>query len=141
MGLLQWNERYATGMSAIDDQHQKLFQAVNDLHAGLTAGHATSQIGKTLDFLVDYTVQHFKSEEAAMAQHGFEGLKAHQFEHILLVEEVRLFQEQFHRDPTKVRPMEVARFLGEWLTHHILNMDMQYAAFVRALSSNPKKKA
>lgn len=131
MALLQWSDRYATGIPAIDEEHQQLFRAVNELHAGLAAGHAKEQIGKTLDFLVDYTLQHFKAEEAYMAQNAFVGLKAHQFEHILLVEEVRLFQKQFHQDPTKVRPIEVARFLGEWLTHHIMNMDMQYATFLR----------
>ena len=38
MALIQWNDRYATGVPAIDDQHKTLFDTVNKLHDGLQAG-------------------------------------------------------------------------------------------------------
>ncbi len=131
MPLVVWTDRYATGIEAIDEQHQQLFKAVNDLHDGLMAGKAKESIEKTLDFLVEYTLRHFQTEENFMHQQGFEGLPAHRSEHKLLLDEVATFREQYTRNAAAVRPMEVARFLGDWLTHHIHQMDMQYALYVK----------
>ncbi len=132
MSLVQWSDRYATGIAEVDDQHKTLFNAVNDLHDGLMGGKGKEAIQKTLDFLVDYTVKHFSDEEKFMKQQGFPGLSAHHTEHTMLLDEVASFREQYTKNAAAVRPMEVARFLGDWLTHHIHQMDMQYAAFVKA---------
>ena len=81
---------------------------------------------------MDYTVKHFKDEEKFMEQHGFPGLAAHKTEHILLLQEAADFQENYNANPASVRPIEVARFLGDWLTHHIQQMDFTYATFIKA---------
>lgn len=131
MPLINWNDLYATGIAEIDQQHQQLFQAVNDLFEGIQQGHAREQIGKTIDFLVDYARSHFQAEEEFMRSHGFDGLAAHRTEHELLLQEAVLFRAQFLANSASVRPMEVARFLSDWLTHHIQRMDFQYANFVK----------
>lgn len=131
MSLVRWNDAYATGIAKIDEQHQALFKAVNDLHDAFKGGAAKAQIGKSIEFLVGYTVDHFRDEEAIMDRHGFPGLSNHRAEHHLLLEQVKEFREKFQKAPDSVRPMEVARFLGEWLTHHIHQMDMQYAGYLK----------
>lgn len=131
MPLVNWNDCYATGITRIDDQHKTLFDAVNDFHQGLINARAKEELARTLAFLVDYTVDHFKTEEEFMKQHGFDGLAAHRSEHQLLLADVSAFKEKWDRDPASVRPMEVARFLGDWLTHHIQQMDFQYAKYMR----------
>jgi methyl-accepting chemotaxis protein/hemerythrin len=131
MALIAWNERFATGISMVDDQHRTLFTTVNEFHAGLVAGQARQQISKTLDFLVDYTIRHFKTEEEFMEKCGFPGTAGHRTEHALLLQEVAAFREQWTANPGSVRPMEVARFLGDWLTHHIQAKDLEYAFFLK----------
>jgi hemerythrin-like metal-binding protein len=128
---VNWNDRYATGISRVDDQHKTLFDTVNDFHQGLVASRAKEELARTLKFLVDYTVDHFKTEEDFMKQYGYDGFAAHRSEHQLLLSEVGAFKEKWDRDPASVRPMEVARFLGDWLTHHIQQMDFQYAKYMR----------
>ena len=85
----------------------------------------------TLHFLVDYTVKHFKTEEDFMQLHKFPGFAAHRSEHELLLAEASEFSAKWTKDPASVRPMEVARFLGDWLTHHIQQMDFQYVQFLK----------
>ncbi|WP_306599070.1 bacteriohemerythrin [Geothrix sp. 21YS21S-2] len=131
MALIAWHDRFATGIPSVDDQHKTLFQTVNDFHEGLVTGRGREELARTLDFLVTYTVRHFKTEEDFMELHRFDGLKAHRSEHQLLLEEVAAFKEQWSRNAAAVRPMEVARFLGDWLTHHIQQMDFQYARFLK----------
>jgi hemerythrin-like metal-binding protein len=131
MALVTWSERFATSIPTVDDQHKVLFQIVNEFQEGLLAGKAKEQLALTLNSLVDYTVKHFKTEEDFMKLHAFDGLPAHLAEHHLLLEEVGNFKEKWTANPASVRPMEVARFLGDWLTHHIQQMDFQYVKFLK----------
>ena len=131
MALITWNDRYATGIPSVDDQHKTLFNTVNEFHAGLVAGKAREELAHALDFLVTYTVKHFKTEEEFMQFHKFDGLAAHRAEHHLLLQEVATFKENWAKNAASVRPMEVARFLGDWLTHHIQQMDFQYVTFLK----------
>ena len=132
MSLVRWNDSYATGIARIDDQHRTLFGAVNDLHDAFRTGAAKAQIGKAIDFLVTYTVEHFRDEEGYMERYGYDGLAAHRAEHQLLLDQVQEFNGKFRTSPDSVRPMEVARFLGDWLTHHIPTFDKAYAGPMRA---------
>ena len=43
MALLAWNDAFATGIPAVDEQHETLFRIVNDFHDGLTAGRAREE--------------------------------------------------------------------------------------------------
>ena len=131
MSIVRWSDNYATGITRIDDQHQTLFTAVNDLHEAFRSGAAKAQIGKAIEFLVRYTVEHFRDEEGYMEQYAYDGLASHRAEHHLLLEEVQAFSEKFQKAPESVRPMEVARFLGDWLTHHINQVDMKYAGYLK----------
>ena len=131
MALVVWNERFSTGIPSVDDQHKTLFKTVNDFHEGLVAGRAKEQLAQTLNALVDYTVKHFQTEEDFMKRHQFPGVAGHTAEHHLLLEEVGSFKAKWTDNPAAVRPMEVARFLGDWLTHHIQEMDFQYARFLK----------
>ncbi len=132
MSLVRWNDSYATGIARIDDQHRTLFGAVNDLHDAFRTGAAKAQIGKAIDFLVTYTVEHFRDEEGYMERYGYDGLAAHRAEHQLLLDQVQEFNGKFRTSPESVRPMEVARFLGDWLTHHINQVDLKYAGYLKA---------
>ena len=131
MSLVTWSDRYATGIPSVDDQHKTLFKTINDFHEGLVAGKAKEELAHAVEFLVTYTVNHFKTEEDFMKLHKFDGLAAHQTEHMLLLEEVGNFKDKWTKNSASVRPMEVARFLGDWLTHHIQQMDMQYVKFLK----------
>ena len=131
MALVVWHERYSTGIPSVDDQHKTLFKTVNEFQEGLIAGRAKEQLAQTLNALVDYTVKHFQTEEDFMKQHQFSGLAGHATEHRLLLDEVGIFKAKWTENPAMVRPMEVARFLGDWLTHHIHEMDFQYVKFLK----------
>ncbi len=131
MPIVHWNASYATGIARIDEQHQALFGAVNDLHDAFSSGAARARIGAAIEFLVRYTAEHFQEEEAVMERCGYAGLAAHRTEHQLLLEEVKAFRDRFEKAPDSVRPLEVAGFLGDWLTHHILQVDQKYAGFLK----------
>jgi hemerythrin len=132
MPLVTWNDRYATGIPKVDEQHKIMFQAINTFHGGIVAAQGKESLAQTLDFLMTHTVDHFRTEEAFMQSMGYEGLAAHRSEHQLLLEEVASFKQQWTGNEAWGRPTEVARFMGDWLTRHIQQMDFQYVKFMKA---------
>lgn len=66
MLMAVWNAHYETGIDAIDAQHRHLFDVINRLAAWFKNGHAEAGARGALQFLGDYTREHFEVEEAFM---------------------------------------------------------------------------
>ena len=68
MALISWDARLETKHTKIDEQHKALIQAFNDLHVAMKQGKGKEEVGRTLTFLKDYTVTHFKMGVALLQQ-------------------------------------------------------------------------
>ena len=67
--LIQWTEKYATGVDEIDDQHKEIFNQLNRLHDAITSGLGKEVIEDILAFSQDYAAKHFAFEEACMEKY------------------------------------------------------------------------
>ncbi|BDU69112.1 hypothetical protein GETHOR_12130 [Geothrix oryzae] len=130
MPLAIWSDRFATGIDSIDRQHQQLFTAVNQLHEAFRQGHGQEQVQKAIDFLLDYTVDHFRTEEDHMRRHAYQGYAAHAAAHARLVERVTGLKAD--SDAGRPVAMEVTTLLADWLKHHISEVDLAYIDFLKA---------
>jgi hemerythrin-like metal-binding protein len=131
MSIFDWDERYATGISAIDAQHQALFQSARDLHDAVATGNPGPAVARVLDHLVTYCKTHFEDEEALMGRLGFPGRPAHLEEHRKLMAQVYGLLERHATGEAEV-PMELAIFITHWLRTHIKEFDQRLAEFSRA---------
>jgi hemerythrin len=59
MPIAYWRDEYCTGNAEIDEQHQKLFKIINNLHDAMLQGHGKEVLKNTLDELIFYTIDHF----------------------------------------------------------------------------------
>jgi len=59
----QWKDAYSVKVAALDNQHKKLFDLVNELHRAMRQGHGKDIAGDILLRLIEYTVHHFAGEE------------------------------------------------------------------------------
>jgi len=130
MAIAVWNSRFETGIAIIDTQHQALFAAVNKLADSFKSGTVKSQVKESMDFLVQYTVDHFQTEEKLMKEMGYPNLTSHMAEHTQLVHKAQALQAKLNEG--KPVTMEVSTFLADWLKHHINEVDMGYVEFKRA---------
>ena len=130
MAFINWSDRLETGISKVDQQHQKLVAMVNALYDAMKDGSGQEVLGKVLTGLVDYTRTHFAAEEALMSQFGYPGLAAHKVEHDKLTGQVAELQAQFQSGKAALT-LKVANFLKDWLSGHILGVDQQYAPFLK----------
>jgi hemerythrin-like metal-binding protein len=78
--------------------------------------------------LINYTKEHFSSEEELMQQHNYPGYLAHKAEHDRLVKEAGALMEK-HQSGAMSLSIETSTFLKKWLTNHILVVDKKYSSF------------
>lgn len=133
---LQWGPTMATGVAEVDAQHQHLFEvfnaAVRAQSSGAAHGHADALIAE----LIAYTREHFRQEAELMRRWPIDAgrkdmhLHAHDRFCAFLFEAQSLASEQ----PAEVA-MDLLAFLGQWLLHHVAEVDAQLAREIRAIAS------
>lgn len=128
---IQWTQELSVGVTEIDKQHKELFKRVNDLLDALNQGKGKGEVGNLIKFLGDYTVVHFRDEEALMAKHKFPGLQAQKTEHAQLIKDFGDMSKEFSATgPSLPLLMQVQRKLVDWLTKHISKMDKEIGKFI-----------
>lgn len=125
MALITWTkEQFGTSVSVHDQEHQALFEHLNNLDSTIGGGDRAA-IGAALDSLIDVVARHFASEEANMAKTGFSGLAAHKEQHDKLVATCVDLQKKFRAGEADLTP-ETTAFVRDWLYSHIPNIDRAY---------------
>ena len=128
MALLLWQDNLNTGIQVIDDQHRRIVEMINQLHAAQTGG---SQLGvaEVIDELVDYTLSHFAFEEELMEEAGYPFCAAHKRVHEVFTKRVSEYRMRFQAGEDVVD--ELKSMLSRWLFNHIRNDDKAYSEQVR----------
>jgi hemerythrin len=131
MALLTWSTEYSVAVEAIDQQHQKLFAMVNELHDAMKDGKGAQTAPRILKQLVEYVCEHFALEEALMAEVHYPELARHKVEHDKLTTEVAKLLQDIESGKT-VLSMKLLQFLRSWLQDHIVGCDKKYTSYLSA---------
>ncbi len=126
-----WKTQYETGIPIIDEQHKRLFGALDQVQGAVLDGSTRAEIRGLLQALVADTREHFQTEEAIMAHHGFPDLLTHIREHELLMEKLDELGQRFEESHDSMALL-VPTFMGGWLRHHISEGDFRYAQYMKS---------
>ncbi len=130
MAFIEWNERYSVNIKSIDMQHRQLVALINKLYDGMKAGNTKQVLGETIKELVDYTVVHFREEEAYFEKYGYSDTENHKKGHQVFIDEIASFKKSFDANRITVST-KVMIFLRDWLYNHILKTDKKYMQFMQ----------
>ena len=127
MPIIEWNEKYSTGLPEIDHQHQILISLINtlDTFRGSDDKPALEQI---LDTLVEYTKSHFSNEEIMLKNIKYPGFSEHQKQHLKFISQIEQFKDKFRKNADNLGD-DLLDFLSDWLQAHILHDDFAYVDF------------
>jgi hemerythrin len=128
MPVITWSDKYSVKVPAMDEQHKKLINYINQLIDAMKAGEAQKVIAPILKGLVDYTVTHFKSEEKMLEQIKYPGLSEQKREHAAFVAKLAEIQKKAASSNVTVT-FELTDFLKDWLIKHIQGIDQKYSAY------------
>jgi hemerythrin len=123
-----WTSNLNTGIEAIDNQHKKIVEYINQLDDARAAGGKKELVAKVIDNLVSYTISHFKYEERMLEQTEYPFLKAHQNVHQLFIKRLGEYQERFKRGENISEELHTMMF--NWLFGHIKHDDMDYVSSI-----------
>ncbi|MCL2188348.1 MAG: hemerythrin family protein [Defluviitaleaceae bacterium] len=127
-----WSDKYLTGNRAIDDDHKRIFDLVRDIidQNFLDRGE---KITKVINFLGDYTIQHFRREEKLMEECEYPEYPLHKSQHDDFLEQIKELTEKTNGIDGKSLSLslEVNDVIVKWLVEHVLGSDKQMAAYVR----------
>ena len=131
MPVLVWSDDYSINVAEIDEQHKKLLEYVNKLHAGVGAQIDKQDLHQLLVELYDYTAFHFTSEEKLMNQHGMKNGKKHHKEHRLLLKHLKHICNAVSKGK---RPAFYSQYnvSNDWLLAHIMDFDKKMGAFLNS---------
>jgi hemerythrin-like metal-binding protein len=128
MTLIEWNENLSVGVVAVDLQHQKIFELINQNHSAMIEGRFDEQVGYTLNSLIDYTKNHLAWEEEIFDRFGYPEVEAHKVAHKALTDKVMSYKERYDNGE-KILGVEMLGFLKDWLVGHIISVDRRYTPF------------
>ena len=132
MKNIEWTPQLAVGIAVIDGQHQQWLQRYNDVAAAIAIQAGPVQIAKTLGFLIDYTHQHFTTEEKLMRDGRYPDLPAHLAQHHELTATLNDLLRDFEEEGATQKLAEtVNAYLGNWLLNHIKKTDRKFGEFTR----------
>lgn len=128
MPLVAWSQKYSVNVREMDEQHKALIGMINDLHDALKKGEGRRATTKTLQNMIEYAAMHFSLEENYMLRYDYPDFLRHREQHRSFVEHVLGFQRDLSEGRAEV-PLEVMKFLMDWLLEHIKHVDMKYSFF------------
>lgn len=127
--MASWTPALATGVAKVDAQHKELFRQVGLLSEAMARGQGRHEIGRILDFLGKYVLEHFAEEERCMEEYGCPAAAANKQAHTQLLSTFAALKGQFdHEGPTPTLVLDIQRKLRDWLVQHIERIDKQLAA-------------
>lgn len=129
MALANWRDEFSVKVAEIDKQHKKLFDYINEIHEAMKAKKTNEELGKIIEKLTNYTVDHFKTEERYFERFNYPNTAVHKVEHQVFVEKVNKFREDFSKGKMLLS-LEIVNFLKDWLINHIQGTDQQYSSFL-----------
>lgn len=121
----------SVGVESIDTDHKFLISLINQLKDALDAEQDREVVGSVLNALLDYTVYHFRREEALMDACAYPELDPHRQLHAELTDRVKAIRAEYLDREDGDIGTEVLAFLKDWLVRHILGSDMEYRPYLQ----------
>jgi len=124
-----WRDEYSVGFDAIDDDHKKLLNLMNNLQAAIMCNTGEEFERAILEELMDYTRYHLHREEELMQTHDYLDYEGHKAQHDQMIIQAKVFVDRYEAKG-KDALIEVADYLRLWLLQHINIADKKFARFL-----------
>ena len=129
---IEFDPLLLTGDAVIDAQHRELFARIGALLEASQQRRSRDEVRRMLDFLGDYVVSHFGTEERLMEEAGYPGLEGQRAEHRRFVQEFGILREEYQAEgPGPLFVIRVQNRVTAWLREHIYRTDRALGAWLQ----------
>ena len=129
-----WTPNLSVGVEHIDEQHKIWFEKANGLFEASKERRAKDYIDTMLNFLDEYTKEHFRDEEAYMEKIGYPEIDAQKKAHASFINELAKLKSDYDKSGGNILViMNANKMVTNWLTNHIIYMDKKIGDYVKTL--------
>lgn len=128
MAYFIWGPQYFVGVEELNNQHKKLVDIINQLYKAMEDKSNKAALGSVILELINYTKNHFSTEEAFMKKYEYPDYDLHKKEHEAFVQKVSEFYNDFKANKITLS-FEISVFLKNWLIKHICTVDRKYGPY------------
>ena len=130
---IEWTDDLSVGVSIIDDQHRELFGQVNQLLEACNQSKGHEAVGKIIDFLGQYVVNHFGTEEEFMQKYNYPDYSVHKAHHTAFIKSFTELKAKFESEgPGPHIVIMTNRVVVGWLNGHIRNVGKLLGNYLKA---------
>lgn len=131
MLLLNWDDDYSVGVQKFDNQHQKLFNLINNFYESMKINRESDKVDETLKELVDYANIHLAEEEKYFEKFDYPLKDEHKKIHDEYRKKIQKFIDERKVGTENVLSFDIVDYLGKWWIDHIMGTDRLYTEFFK----------
>ena len=89
MELIKWSDKFATGISGVDNEHEELIATINSFYLKQSEHSDKDELIQILNNIYGSIHAHFMLEERLMVKHGYDEYEEHKNDHARLLDDIR----------------------------------------------------
>jgi len=129
--MLEFTPDFETHVTSVDDQHREIIKLINDLSEMGAKSFTLEELTKTLNFLGDYAIRHFRDEEELMQKWKYPRYEAHKNMHKKFISVFGGLKAELAKEGPSVEfVFKVNKSIVNWIMLHIKQADKAMAAYI-----------
>ncbi len=130
---IEWTSNLSVGVNSIDQQHKTLFEKADQLFEAGRNNKSREFISELLDFLDDYTRQHFHSEEIYMKSIGYPEYDNQKKMHTDFISALAKLKKDFQESGGNILViLNANQIVADWLLKHISVEDKKIGRYANS---------
>ncbi len=125
---MKWDNSFAVGIEAIDNQHKKIFEHLLAIENAVAKRDPWNILRFHLAQLTEYMKFHFAVEESLLEIVTYPDRANHGEAHARLLDQIVELEDQLKK---KATGENLVAFFEDWFIRHVLSSDREYAAYVK----------
>lgn len=131
---IEWTPNLSVGVDSIDQQHQTLFHKANQLFEAGRNNKTKEFIAEMLEFLDEYTKQHFHSEEVYMKSISYPGYDDQKKLHTDFITSLAKLKKEYQESGGNILViLNANQMVVDWLLKHISIEDKKIGTYANSL--------
>lgn len=140
MELIKWSDKFATGIAAIDNEHQEMIASINSFYLKQNEDSNTDVLVNILNNIYGSIHSHFMLEERLMKKHGYAEYEDHKNDHAKLLDDIRDITMELQRT-SKLDEDQLKTRLNDWFMIHFKTFDSKLHQLEQLIARNRKSKS
>jgi len=122
MALIKWSDKFATGISGIDNEHEELIATINSCYLKQTEHFEKDKLINILNNIYASIHAHFMLEERLMEKHAYDEYEKHKNDHARLLDDIRDFTLDLETS-SDFDEQQLKQKLSDWFLLHFKTHD------------------